>query len=104
MDIREAVETFAYSEGWDATELADDGYIETILRHSVLVQGSRDIHAYTGYIAREVVVRLGEVYICYYNYIIPDDSSLEEVGLSYALDDFKIVSARTHIIVETYYE
>lgn len=80
-----------------------EGLVETLQESGTVVweDGYIDMHRWYG--VQEVVYKLDDKFIGFYNYIITGDNGVSDMGLEYDLADASFVTKKTRTIEEVYY-
>jgi len=98
-DIRKFLTAIANKEGWDAD---DNGLAEILTDYGkVIHKGEQDEHR--RYIAEERVTEIEGKFIQYTDYIITGDDCMEDMDLSYDLDEAKFVERKERQVTQVYF-
>jgi hypothetical protein len=95
----------AYIEDQGSPDPCDAALIETIRECADEVWSDSYLEQHRWYSRQGIVVKLGDTYIKYGEYIITGDYGMSDMDLSYNIDkDFRIVERKERVITEFYYE
>lgn len=102
MNVREYLTKIAKKDCPNQETFSDRQLLEWVIDEKTVWTGSDDVHRW--YILREVVKKVGDLYIEFDEYVITGDNSMSDMSLEYNIDDFGFVEKKERVITEVYYE